>query len=573
MNPIPRRIAELHIIVALIFIGIMVRLFWLQVYRHQDFEARAALQQTTKKVLPARRGDILVREKDRTFPIAMTQEGWLLAIDPRNIENPTTVYKFLKQFPQVTISEEEFLYRATKKDDPYEVVAHRLSYAEKKQIEDAHFKGIMFSLENWRSYPAGDFASHILGYIGVDAIGKYGIERQYHDDLVGEDGLMITEEAPSGRFLLFGDTVLQPQKDGSSLLLTIDAGAQNYLEKTLMDLEGMYHTRGVGGIIIDPRTGKILAMAARPSYDPNTYSKEKDIGVFRNPFIENLFEMGSVVKPLTMAAALDAGVVTTETTYEDTGSRMIDGSTIENYDGKARGVVPMQEILSQSLNLGATFLMEQLGKDRFRQYMHAYGLAEETHIDLPNESKGNLRNLESTRTIEYATAAFGQGISVTPLELVRALSSIANGGVLVRPYIVEEIRYDAHNVVLHTESEKTRVLKEDTAKTVTRMLVRVVDEKLANGKGRIPGYSIAAKTGTAQIASATARGYSGDFMHTFFGYGPAFDPKFLVLYYLDRPQGIKYASESLTEPFRNTMKFLFSYYEIPPDRPQEENNQ
>lgn len=564
-----KRIRHLNLAFFIVFTGILARLFWVGIYEHSLFTTRAEAQQTSKQTIKAERGEILIHEKDQIFPIATTKEEWILAIDPRIIKEPESTYNDLKNLVSIQMPLEEFIAKASKKTDPYEIVEKRLSLDDKKKVQGANLEGVVFTEADARFYPGGNFASHVLGFVGADEIGKYGLERLYQDELAGKDGILMGEESLGGRLLLFGKTIENPVVNGSTLETTLDAGVERYLEKSILDVRARYSAESAGGIVINPQTGEILAMASTPSFDPNAYGREKSIEVFKNPNTENLFEMGSVIKPLTMAAAIDSGAVTPETTYVDTGTREIDGRTISNFDGKARGRVPMQEILSQSLNLGATFLMEQIGKDRFREYMHNYGLSEKTKIELPNEAVGNLKNLESTRLIEYATAAFGQGISMTPIEFVRAMSSLANGGLLINPYIIHEIRRFNGEVIAHSSREPKRVLKEETSKKVTQMLVRVVDEKLANGNGKIPGYSVAAKTGTAQIASRDRRGYSEEFLHTFFGYGPAYNPRFLVFYYLEKPQGIRYASESLTETFRSTMKFLFSYYEVPPDRMQE----
>ncbi|MBI2052950.1 MAG: penicillin-binding protein 2 [Candidatus Ryanbacteria bacterium] len=556
MDSLEKRIARLYIFVLLALVVITLRLFWLQVFHYSYFEARALGQHAVKEVISAKRGEIFIREKERIIPVATTKEGWLLAIDPREVEKPEELYAALSGFLKLPLSQEEFTEKASKKNDPYEIIMHRVSQADKQKIADAYMRGVVFSEESWRFYPAGDFASDVLGYVGADAEGKYGIERYFEELLSGKSGLSIREETLGGRLLLFGRRLIEPEEDGRNITLTLDAGIQSYLEKVMRRLEEEYHAESAGGIVLDPKSGKIIAMVGVPSFDPNGYSKEKDIGVFKNPNVESLFEMGSVIKPLTMAAALDAGVVTRDTTYIDQGRLEIDGATIENFDGKGRGQVPIQEILLQSLNTGAVFLMGELGKEKFRSYMQAYGLGEKTNITLPGEVGGNLKNLQSTRDIEYATASFGQGISMTPLEAARALSSLANGGVLINPYIVED----------QDKVEQKRILKEETAREITRMLVEVVDTKLANGKGKIPGYAVAAKTGTAQIANSAGRGYSQEFLHTFFGYGPAYDPEFLVFLFLERPRGVRYASETLTEPFRAAMQYLFSYFEVPPDR-------
>ena len=303
----------------------------------------------------------------------------------------------------------------------------------------------------------------------------------------------------------------------------------------------------------------------------NGFGKEKSSSVFLNPIVESLFEMGSIIKPLTMAAGLDAGVVLPTTTYDDKGFVVVDNSTIRNFDGKGRGVVPMQEVLDESLNTGAVYVMQKLGKDRFRDYMTRYGLGEETGIDLPGEVRGSLKNLDENaknkRMVEYATAAFGQGISMTPIETARALAVLANQGKIVTPYVVKEIKYAVGFSRTTVTDEAKPILKPETSETITRMLVHVVDNSLLGGTVKMKNYSIAAKTGTAQMAREDGKGYYDDrYLHTFFGYFPAYNPRFIVFLYTQYPKEVKYAAYTLTEPFMNIAKFLINYYNIPPDR-------
>ncbi len=318
---------------------------------------------------------------------------------------------------------------------------------------------------------------------------------------------------------------------------------------------------------MDPKTGSIYAFASVPNFDANNFRNEKDISAFSNPLVEDVYEMGSIIKPVSMAIGIDTGVVTPQTTYNDTGCISLDGYKVCNFDGKARGVIPMQEVLNQSLNVGVSFVVSKVGKERFGERMRAFGFGKETGIDLPNEVHGLVDNLASPRMIEYSNASFGQGIAMTPIETVRALAAVANGGTLVTPHVAQTIQYESGASQDVTFDDSTRVISQQTSETVTRMLVEVVDKALLHGTVALPHYSVAAKTGTAQIARAGARGYYTDrYLHSFFGYFPAYNPRFIVFLYTFEPVGAKYASETLTEPFMDITKFLINYYELPPDR-------
>jgi cell division protein FtsI/penicillin-binding protein 2 len=278
--------------------------------------------------------------------------------------------------------------------------------------------------------------------------------------------------------------------------------------------------------------------------------------------------MGSIVKPLTVAAGIDAGVVNAGTLYEDTGMLTIDGKTFGNFDGRARGVVAVHEVLSQSLNVGAAYVAGKLGPENMREYfLERYKLGEETGVDLPGEVRGLVENLQSPRRLEYATAAFGQGIATTPIATARALATLGNGGLLVTPHLVREVRYDTGVTRELGWGEGERVLKAETSQEISRMLTKVVDEALLNGELKLEGYSVAAKTGTAQVANPAGGGYYPDrYLHSFFGYFPSYEPRFLVFLFALEPQGARYASETLARPFHELSKFLISYYHIPPDR-------
>jgi len=267
-----------------------------------------------------------------------------------------------------------------------------------------------------------------------------------------------------------------------------------------------------------------------------------------------------------MAAALDAGVVTAGTTYNDKGSVIVEKKEIFNFDKKGRGPgTSMQDVLSQSLNTGMVFVEQKLGRTRLREYLLAYGIKDKTGIDLPNETSGLVSGiLKSPREIEYANAAFGQGIALTPIELIRALASLSNGGNLVTPHVVEEIKYDNGTSKKMTYSTTRAKISEATSEEITRMLVMVMDKGLKAG---LDHWSVAVKTGTAQVADSISGGYyENRHTHSFFGYFPAYDPKFIIFLYAVNPKGVPYAATTWTNPFLDITKFLLNYYNIPPDR-------
>ncbi|MBU3925687.1 penicillin-binding protein 2 [Patescibacteria group bacterium] len=514
------------------------------------------------------RGSIFFESKDGEIVSAATiKEGCLLAINPTLLEDPEDAYNKISQI--IDLDKDLFFKSADKKGDNYEEVAHKISKEKGEEIMNLNLKGINIYSERWRYYPGNEMASRLLGFVGYNEDkleGRYGLEK-YYDRILsridGEGSIVnsFAEIIMDIKKVITGDSIK------GDIVLTIDPEVQSFLEDNLKSIYEKYEAEMAGGIIIDPQTGKILAMSIEPGFNPNFYGEEKSLSVFLNPITQSVFEMGSIMKPLTLAAALDQNKITPQMTYDDKGYVILNNKKIENYDGKARGVVAMQEILNQSLNTGAVYVMQKLGKEEFKNYVINYGLGEKTGIDLPDEISGLISNLNSDRDIEFATASFGQGIAVTPIEMASALATLANGGVLIKPYIVERIETD-EGISKKTETrEKRRVLKEETSEEISRMLSKVFDEALMGGIYKMDRYSVAAKTGTAQVNIEGVRGYEEDqYIHTFFGYAPAFGARFLTFLFLVKPQGVKYASHSLSEPFVNITKFLLNYYQVPPDR-------
>jgi len=561
------RLWLLYGIIFLVAVVFIAKLFIVQVVHGKEYSSKVDRQDIVSSTGVFDRGTVYFTQKngDRVS-VATLKSGYIVAINP-SIINASDVFSKLSKLLQ--LDSNTFFIKASKKNDPYEEIARRIDKDTIKKIKEFNLKGVIISRENWRFYPGEDMAASLLGFVGYrgnDLVGRYGLER-YYNDILSRDKQDLYVNFFTEVFSNIGETVFKGEKREGDIVTSIDLSVQEVLEDELKRVIKKWDSESVGGIIINPKTGEIFGMANFPTFNLNTFNKVKDPSLFSNPNVESVFEMGSIMKPLTMASGIDAGVVNSDTTYDDKGFLIVDGSRIENYDGRGRGVVPMQEVLNQSLNTGAAFVMKKLGKERFRKYMLSLGLGEETGVDLPNEVGGLVDNLNSPRDVEYVTASFGQGVAVTPIAMTRALSSLANKGKLVTPHVVREIDYKLGPSREIVYSGGERVFKESTTEEVARMLVEVVDKALMGGTVKLPHYSIAAKTGTAQIARPDGGGYYKDrYLHSFFGFFPAYNPKFLVFLYTIHPKGVRYASHTLTQPFMNITKFLINYYEIPPDR-------
>ena len=555
----------------LIAILLVIRLYFIQIVHGEDYRETALGQYVGGTGDTPDRYDILFSPKDGVeVAAAVMQTGWKIAINTKLLTNAADAYAQLAKV--VTIDKERFMASAAKKDDSYEEVAFRLTDDEAQAVRDLKIQGVTTVRDEWRFYPAGSLAAHALGFVayqGDTKSGRYGLERYYEDTLRKDSsGLYVN---PFAEIFTNVSALISSDPAGhkGSIVTSLEPSVQSELEKTLDGVMKTYTPKIAGGIVMNPTTGEIVAIAARPTFDPNTYNLESGSSIFSDPLVEGRYEMGSIMKPLTMAAGIDAGAVTPSTTYNDTGCITKTGFTICNFDHKARGVVPMQEILSQSLNVGATFVSDKIGHAAFAQYLKNYGLGEETGIDLPNEIPGDISSLfaQGAADVDFASASFGQAIAVTPIEMIRALASLANGGKLPEPHIVKSIRYETGIEKAVAQADQLQVIKPEAADTVTNMLITVFDNALLKGALKMDHYTIAAKTGTAQISDpVTHKYYTDRYLHSFFGYFPAHDPKFIVFLFAVDPHGVEYASASLAQPFDDIAKFLINYYNIPPDR-------
>lgn len=566
-NPISR-IRFLSVLIFIFTSIVIVRLYSLQVVSGDLYANRADRQYMQSTYDYFDRGTIYFSSKDGdTVSGASLKTGFIVAMTPKLVLNPESTYEALATL--LEIEKDDFLQKASKKDDPYEEIAKRVPSAVAEKIDELKLPGVRVFRERWRFYPGNSLAAHALGFIAYnenELRGQYGLERYYEETLRrNNDSVYVNFFAEIFSNIqdgLSGDKNLE-----GDIVTTIEPSVQVFLEQQLASLSTNWNADYSGGIIMDPSNGEIVALGLYPAFDPNNLKNETSANIFQNHLVESVYEMGSIIKPLTVAAGIDAGAITPNSTYFDAGSMTLNGRTFSNFDGKARGIVSMQEVLNQSLNTGVAHIVKEMGKNNFAEYMKSFGLGKETGIDLPNETHGLIENLSSPRDIEYATASFGQGIALTPIETVRALAVLGNGGKLVNPHLVKRVNYRIGGYKEIKPGVDVQVLKPETSEDISRMLVGVVDTALLNGKVKMERYSIAAKTGTAQIPRENGRGYYEDrYLHSFFGYFPAYEPKFIVFLYSFDPKGVRYASETLTYPFMDITKFLINYYQIPPDR-------
>lgn len=549
--------------VFLIIGSIYHRLFFLQVLSHEEFVEKAKNQHQYYEELDPKRGEIYLQNKGKTYPAAVNEERDSLIIIPKNIIDVEGTAKTLAEITQLPF--EEIKGKIEKnREDLYEIIKRKLTEEESLTIREKNLKGIELIPEYWRTYPGSPLASQIIGFIGYkdeEKIGQYGIEGHFDATLKGKGGFLKAEKDTSGRWISIGMRTLEKAEDGDDLVLTIDQSVQYFTEKKLEEAVTKFEAASGNILVMEPKTGRILAMANYPSYDNENYSEIKEASLFQNKCIQDQYEPGSIMKPMTYAIALDTGRMEPETMYTDNGSISMSGYTLHNFDGKGRGYIPMTTALDLSLNTGAIFAQQKAGKEKFYEQLKNFGFGDTLGIELVGEAKGDIKNLAEMKDLNFATASFGQGVAATPLQMVTAFSSLLNGGTLMKPQIVEKVIKNDGEEITIPPKEIRRVISENTSKKIKAMLVSVVK----NGwsiKAAVPGYLIGGKTGTAELPAKGV--YSKDTIHSFIVGAPMNDPRFTVLVKLDKVKAVEFSSDSSSPIARQILEFLFDYYNVSP---------
>jgi stage V sporulation protein D (sporulation-specific penicillin-binding protein) len=546
---------------------IVVKLFILQVIDHQKYADQAQRQHLVENELIPDRGDIYIHDyqasNDKLFAIALNRKEYLAYGVPNEIKDPTSTAKVLA--PLLAMDEQELIRKMSKAKDIYEPLKHKLDEDQKKQIEDLKLDGIRFEEEIQRYYPEKNVGSQVVGFVGYKGdklVGRYGIEGYFENELAGVKGSYTFERDATGRLIPIAQRLKADQKNGADIVLTLDRSIQ-FTVCTSLEATVLKHGADSGSVIVmNPKTGAVLAMCNYPDFDPNKYNEVKDIKAYNNYSIFESYEPGSIMKGITMATAIDAGKVTPAMTYEDSGKEVFGKYTIYNFDKKAHGKKTMTEVLENSLNTGAIFAARKVGQDLFREYFKNFGFGQLTGIELETETAGSIKSLSDGQELSMATASFGQGIMVTPIQVTAAFSAIANQGKLMKPYIVDEIRYPDGKVKKTQPQFVRQVITPQTAITLSAMLASVVKSGHAKGAA-IPGYYIAGKTGTAEVAEG-GKYLANNNDHSFVGYAPVDNPQFVMLVKLDHPRGVQYAESSVVPLFAELSKYLLNYLRIPP---------
>lgn len=547
-----------NFIVILIFLfgaAIISRLIYLQIIQKEFYQALAQGQHKIFQPLKGDRGEIFFRGGQI---LAANAKGKYIYIYLDEIDDKGKTAEALSKI----INLEQAAVIEKMDSGSQMPIKISLSQEEEKKFKEIEgdLPGVYMRESVSREYPQKEMASQVVGFLGGEGRGQYGLEEYYNDLLEGD------EEYKENN--LFSENIENFAK-GENLFLALDYNIQFKAEKLLAKAKEDLNIEGGQIIVMEPNSGKIMAMANFPNFDLNSYSQADDWKIFQNSTIQKFYEPGSVFKPITMAAALDQEKITPQTTYIDEGVLNIGGRTIYNYGQRTWGEKTMTEVLEKSINTGAVFAERQIGNKVFLDYVERFGFFSPTGIDLQGEVYSVNKELKKGYEANFATASYGQGIEITPLQLVRAYAAIANGGRLAKPYVVEKFLKDGRITETLPEISEERIISEKTASQLTAMLVSVIENGFSK-KARIPGYYIAGKTGTAQMSwsslglGTSEEGYSEKTWQSFIGFGPAFGAKFVILVKLDNPAA-KTAEYSAVPIFKDLAKYIINYLQIPPD--------
>jgi cell division protein FtsI/penicillin-binding protein 2 len=571
---IETRLKSLSVIIILSSLLLLTKMAGIQVLDHDRYLALAQGQQRFEKSEIAERGKILVHDSaidpKSYYPLAFDMKRFAVWAVPRNIKNKAETAKTLEKL--LLVPGGEVLAKINNDKIYIPPIKRGLSLDQANEIKNSKIAGVYVMPEYSRYYPEGVLAAQLLGFVNSDSVGNYGFEGHYDSELKGKEGNVKGEKDTLGRIISLLEQ--NDPQDGTSYVLTVDRAVQYYVEKKLAEAMTTYQAESGTVVIMDVKTGGILAMASLPSYDPNAYREQadKDPSLFMNPAISYLFEPGSIMKPIVMAAAINNGSVTSETKETFSNFTVVNGYEIHTAEDKAFGEETMTQVLENSDNVAMAWLSEKIGKDVLYKYVKSFGLLSKTGIDLDTEVAGRVPALKEWRDIQRANISFGQGISVTPIEMVTAYAAIANNGKYVYPHVIDKMIFADGSVKKVPKQEGEQVVSEETAKSIQNMLYSVV----VNGhskKAGVPGFKVGAKTGTAQIAKPEG-GYEtnetglGIYNHSLAGIAPINEPQFAMIVKLTKPKAAKYAETTAAPLFGDIASFLLNYhYRIAPTEP------
>lgn len=568
VNSYDLRIFLLLLTITAFILLIGLRLFNLQILSNAYYKNIAANQHGGSSTIEAKRGDIYLTSaiNGSTLLVATNVTKNTVYAVPKEIEDKKTTANKLATLLEMPAGD---ILPKISGNGSFSIIKKQVEDPVAATIKKSKIKGVYLEPGDVRFYPENDLASQVIGFLGYKAdkrVGQYGVEGEYEKELAGNNGLLDSDLDAAGRLIATASRSFMPARDGDNIFLTVDPAIQFKAQQVLADSVQKHTADGGSVVVINPKTGAVLAMASFPTFDLNNYGKVENPAVYSNKAFAD-YEPGSIFKAITMAAALNEGKLTPQTTYDNTGSVQVDDKVIKNSDpNEFLGTQNMIQVLNQSLNTGAVFAQQQIGNQKFRDYVRKFGFGSLVDINLPGQVIGNLDNLNKKGNVFFATASFGQGITVTPIQMIQAYSILANGGKTAIPYIVDKIERQDGKEDRPRPASGAQAIEPKTASALSGMLVDVVE----NGHGKraaVKGYFIAGKTGTAQVAYKDRAGYDpNQNIGSFIGFGPVDNPEFLMLVRIDNPRDVKFAESTAAPAFGEIAQFILNYLQIAPSR-------
>lgn len=615
------RFRFLFFLVIISFLVVVARLGYLQIVQSEKYSALAENQRTATANLLPRRGTISVSEfwNNDTFSVALTCEEYHVFAVPKEIQDSDAVIEDLvgsiwdyeqreyerkqvllietgqmsekeikeEREARESLSEEEWELREENEkmkitndlrkrfSNPHALYAPLLSGERRfdeegvKRIREFEHEGIYIRPEPRRCYPEGTLAAHVIGFIrteGVRVTGEYGIEGAANDLLQGSAGVVRSERDASGRWISFGNFEFEPSYDGANIDLTIDRIIQRHAERVAREGKERYRADRATVIVMDPHTGAVTAMAQYPTFDPNYYRAISDVEVFRNASVSDTFEPGSIFKPIVMGIAMELGLVDPDTTVVDSGPLRIGGFTINTYDRQHHGRITMTNILEHSNNIGMVKVAQMIGAEDLFAGIRRFGIGNKTGIMLDGEVAPPMVSPTEWEQTRLANVGFGQGLVMTPIQVLTASAALINGGKLFEPYVIRAIHYPDGNTEERVPRVIRQVISPSNSTKMKAMLASVIENGVAPA-AKVDGYYVGGKTGTAQVVDPETGRYSHkDKIISFIGFAPVDDPKFITLIVLDNPEGLSFAAGTAAPMFRDLAESLLDYYRVPPSR-------
>ncbi len=539
---------------------VLFRLVTLQVLQAAELRAKADRQHLKTVSLEGARGTIVDRHGK---VLAMNMEVPSVFGVPTTLDSPAKTARHLSSVLHVRTDE---LERKLRQDRGFVWLARKLDPEQGRRLEQMPIDGIGVVMEGRRFYPKGPLLSHVLGFAGMDGAGLEGVERRYESHLHGEKLMTVLQRDALGRTVFPKGLVEQTPAPGHSLVLTIDEVIQYITEKELGVAVTRTHAKSGAMIVLDPQTGALLALAVNPRFDPNALATLRP-DRWRNRALTDAYEPGSTMKAIMAAAAIEERVMKPNTMVFGENGRMTIANTVI-HDHEKLGWVSFAEVIQKSSNIGAAKAGMALGDQRLYRYLQAFGFGQRTDIDLPGEARGLVKNLRDWGRRSVASISMGHEIGVTPIQMVSAIAAIANGGVLMKPYVVSAIRDAQGRVLKHKLPKvKRRVISLEAARTVTTILEGVVTDG-TGGKAAIPGFRVAGKTGTAQKIDPRTGTYSAtQFVGSFVGYAPADNPRLAMIVVIDEPHGEAWGGNVAAPVFNRVGEQVLNYLGVSPNEP------